>query len=313
LSTTSVLGDPGLSRIKLFMALSRTPHGVLDMATPALGALLYLGAVPPIQVVMLGVLTAFAGYTAVYALNDVVDFRVDREKVQHCGLPDTGSDLDAVCARHPLAQGLLSLREGVLWTVSWGALALVGAYLLNPICALIFIAGCVAEAFYCLMLRVSYLRTLVSGVVKTAGGIAAIYAVAPEPPAYFVILFFTWLFAWEIGGQNVPNDWTDMKEDRDLQTETIPVLFGVETSSLIILVALGLAVLLSLVLYWATPAPLSPLYLLGAAGAGAGLLLLPAQRLRVDPTVRNAGALFNLASYYPLALFLVVVVSSLLG
>ena len=28
----------GLSRIKLYLALSRTPHGVLDMATPALAA-----------------------------------------------------------------------------------------------------------------------------------------------------------------------------------------------------------------------------------------------------------------------------------
>jgi len=177
LSTTSVLGDPGISRLKLFMALSRTPHGVLDMATPALGALLYLGTVPPLPVVLLGILTAFAGYTAVYALNDVVDYRVDREKVQNCGLPEASGDLDAVCARHPMAQGLLSLREGILWTVSWGAVALLGAYLLNPKCAVIFIGGCVAEAVYCLMLRVSYLRTLVSGVVKTAGGMAAVYAV----------------------------------------------------------------------------------------------------------------------------------------
>src|SRR5690606_26058705 len=30
------------NRLKLFLALSRTPHGLLDMATPAMGALLWL-------------------------------------------------------------------------------------------------------------------------------------------------------------------------------------------------------------------------------------------------------------------------------
>ena len=34
------------SRMKLFMALSRTPHGVLDMATPALAALFLVGENP---------------------------------------------------------------------------------------------------------------------------------------------------------------------------------------------------------------------------------------------------------------------------
>lgn len=311
MGTTSVLAEPGLTRLKLFMALSRTPHGVLDMATPALAAMLYLGAVPPLSVVLLGLLTAFAGYTAVYALNDVVDYRVDREKVQHCGLPEAGNDLDAVCARHPLAQGMLSLREGILWTVGWGAVALLGAWLLNPVCAVIFIGGCVAEAVYCLMLKVSYLRILVSGVVKTAGGMAAIYAVAPDPSPFFVLLFFLWLFVWEIGGQNVPNDWMDLSEDQSLKTETLPVKFGVTMARRIIMGTLMLAVWISLLLYWVTPAHLSPLYLLGAFGAGARLLLRPALRLSQDPSPGNAAGLFNLASYYPLALFLVVLISAL--
>jgi 4-hydroxybenzoate polyprenyltransferase len=313
LSTTSVLGDPGISRLKLFMALSRTPHGVLDMATPALAALLYLGTVPPLPVVLLGILTAFAGYTAVYALNDVVDYRVDREKVRHCGLPDAGGDLDAVCARHPMAQGLLSLREGIAWTVFWGAVALAGAYLLNPVCALIFMGGCAAEAVYCLMLRVSYLRTVVSGVVKTAGGLAAIFAVAPEPSPLFVLVFFLWLFAWEIGGQNIPNDWADMKEDQELQTDTIPVRFGVDVSLRIIVAALAASVLLSLALYWITPARLSPAYLLGAIGAGGLLLLHPVRRLKTRRDAASASSLFNRASTYPLALFLVVLVSAILA
>ena len=86
----------GLSRIKLFLALSRTPHALLDLAAPALAAMLWLGKIPPPPIVILGFLTAFAGYTAVYALNDLVDYRVDREKIQKCGLPCSDHDLDAV-------------------------------------------------------------------------------------------------------------------------------------------------------------------------------------------------------------------------
>src|SRR5512135_1255253 len=83
-----------VSRLKLFLALSRTPHGLLDLAAPALAALLWLGRFPPLSVTALGLLTVFAGYTAVYALNDVVDYRVDREKLRLKG-PEVGHYLDA--------------------------------------------------------------------------------------------------------------------------------------------------------------------------------------------------------------------------
>ena len=46
----------GLTKIKLFWALSRTPHGILDMATPALGALLWLGRFPSFEVILIGLI-----------------------------------------------------------------------------------------------------------------------------------------------------------------------------------------------------------------------------------------------------------------
>ena len=79
----------GLSRLKLFFALSRTPHGLLDMCTPAFGALLWLGHFPPLYVIILGLITTFAGYTAVYALNDVIDYEADREKAAAGGFHST--------------------------------------------------------------------------------------------------------------------------------------------------------------------------------------------------------------------------------
>jgi len=293
-------------RMKLFMALSRTPHGLLDMATPALAAILWLGSIPPIHVIVIGLITTFAGYTAVYALNDVVDFKVDRRRFCECGAKCSAGDLDAIYARQPLAQGLLRLWEGIAWTIAWGAVALVGAWLLNPVCAVIFVLGCIAEAVYCLMLRLSWMRALVSSGVKTAGGLAAIYAVAPNSSAPFLIGFFLWFFLWEIGGQNVPNDWSDMEEDMRMGAETIPVKFGPQGSARIILSALTVSVVISIALFWLTPAKLSALYFAAAIPAGIFLLLLPAWRLYTERTADLASALFNRASYYPVAMFVVI-------
>ncbi len=144
---------------------------MLDMATPCLGALLWLGALPPAGVIVLGLITAFAGYTAVYALNDVVDYRTDQEKINSGKLDDSSHDLDTLYVSHPMAHDLLSLKEGLIWTIAWAMLALVGSYLLNPICALIFLTGAFLETVYCLLLRISHLRTIISGAVKTSGGL----------------------------------------------------------------------------------------------------------------------------------------------
>jgi 4-hydroxybenzoate polyprenyltransferase len=299
----------GIPRWKLFLALSRTPHGILDLAAPALAALLSAGGFPPAGVVALGLLAAFAGYTAVYALNDVVDYRVDREKVLEGMLPGHGGDLDAVYMRHPLAQGLLSLKEALLWTGGWALTALIGAYLLNPVCAVIFLAGGLLEAVYCLLLRLSYLRVIVSGVVKTLGAVAAVFAVDPEPAPGFLVVLFLWIFFWEIGGQNIPNDWTDLKEDLRLKAKTVPVRFGPEGSVRLIGASLLLAVGLSIALFWTTPNRLGPLYLAGGLVAGLFLLLLPARRLSTGKSPEQAIALFNRASTYPLAMVLVVMLS----
>jgi 4-hydroxybenzoate polyprenyltransferase len=311
-NNTSIDRLNGLPRWKLLLALSRTPHGILDMATPGLAAVLCLGALPSPGIMALGLLTAFAGYTAVYALNDVVDYRTDREKIRRNGPLASGNDLDTTFVRHPMAQGALPFRDGILWTAGWAALALAGALLLNPICAIIFLAGCVLEALYCLLLRVSYLRTIVSGFVKTSGGLAAVFAVDPQPGLSFLVIVFLWLFFWEIGGQNVPNDWADLREDGGLQARTLPVQLGPQRAIRVIQLCLALTVALSLFLYWATPAPLRTVYLAAALLVGTFFLLVPAHSLRRTLAREEAAALFNRASYYPLAMLLVVVVSALI-
>lgn len=307
--------DPytGLSRIKLFFALSRTPHGLLDMATPALGALLWLGRFPSFEVIVIGLVTTFAGYTAVYALNDVVDYRVDQEKIRLCGEFGTGCDLDAVMIRHPMAQGYLSFKEGVLWTAAWSMVALLGAYYLNPVCIVIFIIGCALETVYCLLLKVSHLRTLVSGGVKTAGAIAGVFAVDPNPSPVYVSMMFFWFFSWEIGGQNVPNDWADIEEDRRLRAQTIPVRLGPERANAVILGSLFMTLMLSMVVFYVSPIPFEFPFVVASMATGLCFLILPATLLYTAQGAPYAMALFNMASYYPVALFVIVVVKLSMG
>ena len=299
-----------LYRLKLFLALSRTPHGLLDLATPGVAALLCLGNFPPVRVVLLGLITVFAGYTAVYALNDLVDYRSDLAKLKAGGVESDGY-LDGLMVRHPLAQGLLSFKEGLFWTAAWTAVALAGAYLLNPVCALIFIAGAVLEAMYCLLLQVSHLRIVVSGIVKTLGGVAAVFAVNPRPSPVFLALLVLWIFAWEIGGQNIPNDWHDLAEDRLGGARTVPVRYGADLSVRLVLGSLLVSVIILPLLQAASPGAFSwPLRLVCMA-AGVVLLMLPAWRLFKTRERSQATALFNCASYYPLVILLLTLLALL--
>ncbi len=296
------------SRLKLFFALSRTPHGVIDMATPAFAALVWLGHPPPVSVTLLGLLTTFAGYTAVYALNDIVDYRHDREKLQKEGVCVTPGDLDAVLVRHPMACGFLTLKQGVMWTAGWAMVAIVCACLLNPVCLWIFAAGCLLESMYCLLWRISHYRVLVSGAVKTLGAVAAVFAVDRSPSAAFIMFLFLCLFFWEIGGQNIPNDWTDIGPDTRFGAKTVPVRLGPRRSALLIVASILMALLLNAMVFRSALASYAAIYLLAALLAGVYLLLFPALRLWNRQSCQDAMVLFNRASYYPVALMTIVLI-----
>jgi len=304
---TSMQNDfNGLSRLKLFFALSRTPHGLLDMCTPAFGALLWLGHFPPVHIIVLGLFTTFAGYTAVYALNDVIDFKVDKAKAATGCLSESGSDLDGVLVRHPMARGFLSFNEGLFWALVWSLLALIGGYILNPVCVLIFLIGCGLETIYCLLWRISPFRTFVSGAVKTSGAIAAVFAVDPNPSGPYLTILFLLFFFWEIGGQNIPNDWSDLDDDCRMEAKTIPIQWGLKVAGAIILTTTLLTLGLSAVIFYFAREAYGTFSVILTLGVGCYLLLLPALNLSKSSERSEAMAFFNKASYYPLALLLVV-------
>jgi len=306
-----VAGYTGFSKIKLFFALSRTPHGLLDMCTPLLVALIWLGCFPSAQTILLGIVAAFGGYTAVYALNDIVDFRTDREKIRQA---DSGHDtgyLDGAMIRHPLARGYLSIGEAVGWAGWWAIVSLAAAYLLNPVCALILIIGCILETIYCLLLRITHLRVLVSGIVKTLGGLAAVFAVDATPQPELLLLVFCWLFFWEIGGQNIPADWHDIQEDTVTRARTVPVTFGPGLASGIALFTLVISVVLSGILFFAAPIRLHLPFHAFLLFTGIYLLIIPSLKLFRTRERETAAALFNRASWYPCSLLVIILVAIL--
>jgi 4-hydroxybenzoate polyprenyltransferase len=277
----------------------------MDMATPAFAACLWLGGFPSTAMIFLGLITAFGGYTAVYALNDLVDVRLDRERLAEAaeGERTEAPDLDAALARHPVAQGLLGYGQGLAWALGWGAVALLGAWMLNPVCAMIFLGGCLLEAAYCLLFRVSPLRTLVNGVVKTLGAVAAVFAVDASPDPLFLLVLFATFFFWEIGGQNLPNDCSDREEDLRLGARTFAVEYGWEVSAFAAFATLLAAVFLSLVLPNLSGTPVTLPFFVGIAIIDGALLLGPGLTFHRQQTPEAAMYLFNRASYFPAALF----------
>ena len=127
--------------LKKFIGLSRMTHSVLDIAHPALGAILVFGGVPRPFTIVVGLLAAFSGYTAVFALNDLLDCKVDCEKLGGYAGRRECFDLDSVGLRHPIAQGSITYRSALGWVLFWGVLALGLSFLLNPICSLLMAAA----------------------------------------------------------------------------------------------------------------------------------------------------------------------------
>jgi 4-hydroxybenzoate polyprenyltransferase len=294
-------------RAPLFISLSRLPHVVLDIATPCVAALLWNGGFPSFSIVLIGLLTAFSGYAAVYALNDMVDYRVNRAGLGGADPARTRS-LDSAAGRHPVATGRLSVRAGWGWVAGWGLAAMVGAWLLRPVCALIFLGGCLLEVLYCALYRVTMFRALVSGLVKILGAAAAVVAVDPHPSLPRLLLLLAMVFLWELGGQNIPSDWSDIEEDRRLHAPTIPLRLGASWATAIMIGCMTAAIALSVAVLRVFPGVHDALSIGAFLAAGLGLLIYPSIQLFLQKDSSKAALVFHAASFYPLALLAVVAV-----
>jgi len=300
----SVLSELRVS-LKKFIGLSRMTHSVLDIAHPALGAVLVFGGVPSPFTIIVGLLAAFSGYTAVFALNDLLDCKVDCEKLGGYAGKRECFDIDSVGVRHPIAQGTIAYRSALAWVIVWGALALGFAWLLNPICSVLMAVAAGLETAYCRLLRVTHWKTFLSGLMVAVGGMAGIFAVTTTPPLGMVALFALWAFTWEMGCRNIPNDWSDIDEDKALRIHTMPVRFGRLATSRISFIFACVTIAASLAFPFAIPVRFGLIFQAGALAAGIILLVIPGVRWLRDQQTKSAMLFFNRACFYPLAVFVV--------
>jgi 4-hydroxybenzoate polyprenyltransferase len=286
--------------------LSRSIQATLSVAQPFAVALVALHGFPSIDRLLLGISAAWAGFLAVFALNDLLDVEVDRARFSHLRQYEA-FDIDSALVRHPLAQRQISVRLSVLWVGTLATYALVAAYLLNPAAAGLFLAAALLELLYCKLARVTPWKIVPSGAMVGVGALAGWVAMTGEVRPIEMSLLFIWMAAWEIGGRNIVNDFADVEEDVSLGVKTVPVVYGPRAAALLTAFFIGVAFLASLALQ--PVSQLGALYLAGASLVGGYLLIWPAVRLLAAPVPRNALSLFNRASLYPPAMLIVLIAS----
>ena len=125
-------------------------------------------------------------------------------------------------------------------------------------------------------------------------------------------LSFSVIVFWEIGGQNIPNDWADFEEDRRMNAKTIPVRWGLQRANVIIMQTIILTLCMNAVIFYFSRVRFEFIYIILSLLVGCYLLLLPALKLYKTKDRAYAMPLFNNASYFPLALLVVVVLKLLI-
>ena len=295
-----------LQYAKLFLAFSRGLQAFISIAQPALGAVIAIGMIPDWKTVIIGFFAAWAGNNAAFAINDLMDVELDRRRFDHLRKFE-GFDIDTALVRHPLAQGYLSYISGVLWILASSVIAIIGAYLLNTWCVLLFAIALCLEISYCKLSQITAFKFLITGVMVAVGAMAGWVAVAEKIAILPALVFFIWIAAWEIGGRNIVNDWSDVEEDIHLGVKTVPVVYGHKVSGRLILLFNIVTFICSLT--FAYFVHLNWIYLIGALIEGWYALLSPTIQLLKQPTPKMAMVLFNRASLYPLVMLTVVVVS----
>jgi 4-hydroxybenzoate polyprenyltransferase len=108
-----------------------------------------------------------------------------------------------------------------------------------------------------------------------------------------------------MGCRNIPNDWSDIDEDRALHVRTMPVRFGRLATSRVSFVFACVTIAASLLFPLAIPVRFGLIFQVGALAAGIFLLIIPGIRWLRDQQTKSAMLFFNRACFYPLAVFAV--------
>jgi 4-hydroxybenzoate polyprenyltransferase len=293
---------PGLAAA--LFDLSRGRQALINIVQPGIGAVLAVGGLPGWRELGIGLVASWAGFFAVFSLNDVLDHKIDAESLRAGKDLRGGFDVDTTFQRHPLAQGTLSLRLSVAWVLGLTAVAVVGAALLSPLAVLFFAMAMAIEVAYCLLRRVTWAKTILSGLMVGCGGLAGWAAVAPLRPAALSV--FAFLAFWELS-RNMSHDLADVRSDAAVGLRTVATTFGPVVSARANLVAAS-AMLGSVVFLTQSVAAL-----VVALGSAVWLVALPMEHLVREPGSESAARYFNHITWYPEAILLAVLVGAAAG
>jgi 4-hydroxybenzoate polyprenyltransferase len=241
------------------------------------------------------VLAALCGYFCVYSLNDLLDLKADREEIRVSALDPLAwkpevLHMDVMTMRHPVAAGALPLWAAVTFVSLFGAAGLVGAYMLRPLCAYLFVGCAALEIVYCSLRRRTWLKVIPAASMVAIGGLAGWFAVGEA--TWGALAFFFLLFGWETG-RNLTNDLADVVHDRLVGITTLATTHGPRVASRVILgnsvfmVAISLAQPVS----WLVRGLLAAVALL--------TMTLPAVPLFLNPDEPSAQRYFNRVTFFP--------------
>jgi len=295
----------GLGLPAAIFDFSRGKQALLTVAQPALGAVLALGSLPAWRAIAIGLPAACAASFALYALNDLLDRKVDARSLSAGKSAVPHHDIDTTFMRHPLARGVLSLRVSVAWVAGLAAVAVVGTALLNPLSLLFFAAAVATQFVYCALRAVTHWKTVLSGVMVGFGGLAGWVAVAPL--RWSALTVFVFLACWEVGGRNIVNDLSDLESDGSVGIRTIASVYG-EAVAARAAAAVAVACLVAAALL-----PMPPVAVALALALGVWSLAWPAVELLRRPTPAQAASFFNHGSLYPDLVLLAALVGLALG
>ena len=178
-ASVSVARRPPTTAESLF-DLSRGRQATISIAQPGLAAVLAAGGMPGARVVAIGLVAAWAGFFAVFSLNDVLDRRVDAAALRAGKAEDERLRPRRRVSASPAGAGHshLCVSRCSGWQVSrWWPPSAPGS---SARCASPCSARRVAlEVLYCGLRSVTWVKTVISGVMVGCGGLAGWAAVAP--------------------------------------------------------------------------------------------------------------------------------------
>lgn len=280
---------------RALLGFSRVIIATFALPQAGLGAVLALQKLPPLRITLIGAIAVLSASYALTATNDMLDVKIDKKRFENLR-HFKGFDVGSLFIRHPLAQGVISYKIGISWIASLSVISMVFTFFLKPWLIGLFLIMVVLVSLYSFLNTITTWKIFIIAVFVALGAVAGWLAVANPKPLLYI--FALWMFCWEMGGRNIPNDFADVDEDKNLGLKTIPTVFGAKVASIVAFVFLILTCLMAIAI--AVFSKLGLFFLVSSMILGAILLLWPGYKLLKDPKPEISLQLFNFSTLYPL-------------